>query len=228
MSEELYDIELEPVVEAWLGTPSDRDHAAVERLADSETGCRTVMLGVWGMDCGSCASISPIIPCGPPIGWPGGPADCFLRDARLAPRDGERAFKAMAECMAGGWSTVPRMGSIRGGLKGTAGHGKWKTIKAKRLAGEAVRPEYAAMVEEARFGQELGAAVHRRRVELGFSRAELAERSGMTQPQVSRLEGGAHMPTIPLMVRLAAALEIDGVIHGDVSAPVEFRAITAA
>ncbi|MEV5501005.1 helix-turn-helix transcriptional regulator [Nonomuraea fuscirosea] len=118
-------------------------------------------------------------------------------------------------------------GIYKGRAEGTAGHGKWKTIKAKRLAGEAVSPEYAAMVEEARFGQELGAAVHRRRVELGFSRAELAERSGMTQPQVSRLEGGAHMPTIPLMVRLAA-LEIDVVIHGDVSAPVEFRAITAA
>jgi ribosome-binding protein aMBF1 (putative translation factor) len=109
-----------------------------------------------------------------------------------------------------------------------AGHSKWKTIKAKRLAGEEVNSEYAAMVEEARLGQELGAAVYRRRIELGLSQTELAERAGMTQPQVSRLEGGAHMPTIPLMVRLAVALEIDVVMHGDVSAPVEFRAITAA
>lgn len=109
-----------------------------------------------------------------------------------------------------------------------AGHNRWKTIKAKRLAGEEVSPEYAAMVEEARLGQGLGAAVYRRRIELGLSQSELAERAGMTQPQVSRLEGGAHMPTIPLMVRLAAALEIDVVMHGDVSAPVEFRAITAA
>jgi hypothetical protein len=34
ISEELYDIEREPAVEAWLDTLSDRDHAAVERLAE--------------------------------------------------------------------------------------------------------------------------------------------------------------------------------------------------
>ncbi|GAA3213163.1 helix-turn-helix domain-containing protein [Nonomuraea helvata] len=74
----------------------------------------------------------------------------------------------------------------------------------------------------------LGVAVYRRRLELGLSQSELAERAGMTQPQVSRLEGGAHMPTIPLTVRLAAALEIDVVVHGDVSASVEFRPHAAA
>ncbi|WP_080043445.1 type II toxin-antitoxin system RelE/ParE family toxin [[Actinomadura] parvosata] len=34
MGEELYDIELEPAVEAWLDTLSDRDHAAVEAAVE--------------------------------------------------------------------------------------------------------------------------------------------------------------------------------------------------
>lgn len=34
----------------------------------------------------------------------------------------------------------------------------------------------------------------------------------MTQPQLSRLEGGGVTPTIPLLERLAAALEVDLVI----------------
>jgi hypothetical protein len=34
MSEGLYDIELEPAVEAWLDTLSDRDHAAVEAAVE--------------------------------------------------------------------------------------------------------------------------------------------------------------------------------------------------
>jgi transcriptional regulator with XRE-family HTH domain len=54
--------------------------------------------------------------------------------------------------------------------------------------------------------------VYERRQELGLSQAELAERAGMTQPQLSRLEGGGVTPTIPLLERLADALEVDLVI----------------
>ncbi|WP_436319388.1 helix-turn-helix domain-containing protein [Streptomyces koyangensis] len=50
-------------------------------------------------------------------------------------------------------------------------------------------------------------AVYDRRVELGLSQAELAEWAGMTQPQVSRMEGGDTVPTLPLLRRLARALE---------------------
>ncbi|MFC5831192.1 hypothetical protein [Nonomuraea insulae] len=52
--------------------------------------------------------------------------------------------------------------------------------QVKRLAGEEVSPEYAAMVEKARLEQELGAAVYRRRIEPGPSQTELAERADMT------------------------------------------------
>lgn len=55
----------------------------------------------------------------------------------------------------------------------------------------------------------LGQMVHDRRVELGLTQAELAERADMTQPQLSRLESGGATPTVPLLARLAAALNAD-------------------
>ncbi|MEV5826745.1 helix-turn-helix transcriptional regulator [Spirillospora sp. NPDC052242] len=53
----------------------------------------------------------------------------------------------------------------------------------------------------------LGQAVHDRRVALGLSQAELARRAGMTQPQISNIEGGDSTPTLPLLTRLAKALD---------------------
>jgi transcriptional regulator with XRE-family HTH domain len=69
--------------------------------------------------------------------------------------------------------------------------------------------EHAAAYEEARTALILGQMVHDRRVELGFTQAELAGRAGMTQPQLSRLESGGATPTFPLLARLAAALNAD-------------------
>ncbi|WP_398893111.1 helix-turn-helix domain-containing protein [Streptomyces sp. IB2014 011-12] len=42
-----------------------------------------------------------------------------------------------------------------------------------------------------------------------MSQAALAERCGMKQPQISRIEGGGTMPAIPLLRRLARALDAD-------------------
>jgi transcriptional regulator with XRE-family HTH domain len=69
--------------------------------------------------------------------------------------------------------------------------------------------QHAAAYEEARVALLLGQMVHDRRTELGLTQAELAERAGMTQPQLSRLESGGATPTVPLLARLAAALEAD-------------------
>ncbi|MQM25752.1 helix-turn-helix domain-containing protein [Glycomyces sp. NEAU-7082] len=66
--------------------------------------------------------------------------------------------------------------------------------------------------EDARRAFLLGRMVYQRRHELGLSQVELADRAGMTQPQLSRLEGGGVTPTIPLLERLAAALDVDLVI----------------
>jgi transcriptional regulator with XRE-family HTH domain len=69
--------------------------------------------------------------------------------------------------------------------------------------------EHAAAYEEARASLLLGQMVHDRRVELGLTQAELAERAGMTQPQLSRLESGGATPTVPLLARIASALNAD-------------------
>ena len=69
--------------------------------------------------------------------------------------------------------------------------------------------EHAAAYEEARASLMLGQMVHDRRMELGLTQADLAERAGMTQPQLSRLESGGATPTVPLLARIAAALNAD-------------------
>ena len=84
-------------------------------------------------------------------------------------------------------------------------HSAWRTRRARQVVGEAV--EYDQEYVDARLAGDLGQAVYDRRIELGLSQAELAERAGMTQPQVSRVEGGDTVPTLPLLRRLARALD---------------------
>jgi transcriptional regulator with XRE-family HTH domain len=67
--------------------------------------------------------------------------------------------------------------------------------------------EYADLYAEAELW--LGQLVYDRRVALGLSQTELAERAGMTQPQVSRLETGGGNITVASLRRLAAALDAD-------------------
>ncbi|MGW0751837.1 helix-turn-helix domain-containing protein [Streptomyces sp. NPDC002587] len=61
--------------------------------------------------------------------------------------------------------------------------------------------------DEVRIAFAIGQAVYDRRNELGISQGELARRAGMTQPEVSRLELGGTMPAVPLLARLAQAME---------------------
>jgi len=46
-----------------------------------------------------------------------------------------------------------------------------------------------------------------RRTALSLSQTELARRAGMTQPQISTIEGGGSVPTLPLLTRLTKALD---------------------
>nr|WP_202420046.1 helix-turn-helix transcriptional regulator [Actinomadura rayongensis] len=70
------------------------------------------------------------------------------------------------------------------------------------------RPGAGAAYEAARIRCELGRAVRSRREELGLSQARLGERAGLRQPAVARFEEGGTMPTIPMLERLAEALEM--------------------
>lgn len=84
-------------------------------------------------------------------------------------------------------------------------HSQWKTRRTRRLLGEAV--EESAAYVEAGHAFALGQAVYDRRTDLGLSQSELARRAGMTQPQISTIEGGDSVPTLPLLTRLAKALD---------------------
>ncbi|GAA0731982.1 helix-turn-helix transcriptional regulator [Dactylosporangium roseum] len=82
----------------------------------------------------------------------------------------------------------------------TARHSRWERTGAE---------QHNSAYEEARAALLLGQMVHDRRTELGLTQGELAERSGMTQPQLSRLEPGGATPTVPLLARLTTALDAE-------------------
>ncbi|MER8000781.1 helix-turn-helix transcriptional regulator [Streptomyces sp. NPDC095613] len=99
-------------------------------------------------------------------------------------------------------------------------HARWKLGRERAHAeGRTETPETEAMRTEIRMAFDLGQAVHDRRTELGISQSELAERANMTQPQVSKLELGGTVPTLPLLARLAKALDasLDIALDGDTS-----------
>ncbi|MGN2635474.1 helix-turn-helix domain-containing protein [Nocardia takedensis] len=87
-------------------------------------------------------------------------------------------------------------------------HARWKTLRERKLAEGVVEPD--AVVEarrEIRLAMALARAVYDRRIELGLTQAELADRAGLTQAKISRIEGSDTMPTLPLLAKLAEALD---------------------
>ena len=97
-----------------------------------------------------------------------------------------------------------------------SGHGKWQSTRRRKRIGDA---EYAGLYAEAEAEAEaelwLGQLVYDRRVALGLSQTESAERAGMTQSQVSRLEteGGntpGDNPPITLHTARTGADRVNG------------------
>ncbi|MEV7975961.1 helix-turn-helix domain-containing protein [Streptomyces sp. NPDC086519] len=87
-------------------------------------------------------------------------------------------------------------------------HSRWRLAREKKLAtGHAESPEVTAERAEIRLAMAFAQAVYERRKELGLSQADLAERAGLTQAKISRLEGADTVPTLPLLRRLALALD---------------------
>ncbi|WP_024800416.1 helix-turn-helix domain-containing protein [Nocardia sp. BMG51109] len=83
---------------------------------------------------------------------------------------------------------------------GRGTHTTWKVPAAHKAD-----PDYVAAADAFALAQ----AVHDRRTALGITQSELARRADMTQPQISRLEGGDVTPTLPLLHRLSIALEAE-------------------
>lgn len=80
----------------------------------------------------------------------------------------------------------------------------WTAMRERRMA----EPGAAEAYDAARLAFELGRAVRELRERRGWSQAQLAKASGMTQSAVARFEAGGTVPTLPVLERLAAALDV--------------------
>jgi ribosome-binding protein aMBF1 (putative translation factor) len=80
----------------------------------------------------------------------------------------------------------------------------WATLRDRRMA----EPGAAEAYDAARLAFELGRAVREFREGRGWSQSQLAAASGMTQSAVARFEAGGSVPTLPVLERLAAALDM--------------------
>ncbi|MEU6782385.1 helix-turn-helix transcriptional regulator [Nonomuraea angiospora] len=79
----------------------------------------------------------------------------------------------------------------------------WADLRDRRLS----EPGAAEAYDAARLAFELGRAVRQMRESLGWSQSELARAADMTQSAVARFEGGGTVPTLPVLERLARALD---------------------
>ncbi|MDQ8704549.1 helix-turn-helix domain-containing protein [Streptomyces sp. LHD-70] len=87
-------------------------------------------------------------------------------------------------------------------------HSRWKTLRERQLAEKLAEPDDVAEARhEIRLSMALAQAVYARRTELGLTQTELAGRSGLTQAKISRIEGSDTVPTLPLLTKLARALD---------------------
>lgn len=82
--------------------------------------------------------------------------------------------------------------------------GDWAAMRQRRMA----EPGAAEAYEAARLAYELGRSVRELRERRGWSQTQLATASGMTQSAVARFEAGGTVPTLVVLERLAAALNV--------------------
>jgi ribosome-binding protein aMBF1 (putative translation factor) len=86
------------------------------------------------------------------------------------------------------------------------------TERASRWAprdGQVAEPGAAEVHEAQRLAVELACAVRTLREQRGWSQTHLAQVAGMTQSAVARFEAGGSVPTLPVLERLARALDTD-------------------
>lgn len=68
------------------------------------------------------------------------------------------------------------------------------------------RDEYAA-IGELRERNWISAHIRERRYELDLTQKEVADRAGTSHSFISKIEGGDHIPTIPVLKRILAVLD---------------------
>jgi ribosome-binding protein aMBF1 (putative translation factor) len=79
----------------------------------------------------------------------------------------------------------------------------WRSLRERRMAEPGAAEGYAAT----RLAYELGRTVRALREGHGLSQSELARAARMTQSAVARFEAGGTIPTLPVLERLANALD---------------------
>ncbi|HEY5854040.1 MAG TPA: helix-turn-helix transcriptional regulator [Aldersonia sp.] len=87
-------------------------------------------------------------------------------------------------------------------------HSSYQEIACQRRGSA----DYHAGYDEAHRAFLIGQAVRERRLALGMSQTEVAASASMTQPALSRLEAGGTVPTIPVLERIAAALDAELIV----------------
>lgn len=90
-----------------------------------------------------------------------------------------------------------------------AGQAANKAAKRRATRSEAyreARDEYTA-IRALRERNWIAAHIRERRYELDLTQQEVAERAGTSHSFISKLEGGDHIPTIPVLQRILAVLD---------------------
>lgn len=85
----------------------------------------------------------------------------------------------------------------------------WRELRERRMAEPGADDAYEAV----RLAFDLGASVRVLREARGWSQARLAQAAGMTQSAVARFEAGGTVPTLPVLARLATALNANLVVN---------------
>ena len=92
--------------------------------------------------------------------------------------------------------------SPRGRSTAEAGLGRARRSEAYQAA----RQEYAA-IRRLREKNWIAAHIRERRYELDLTQQEVARRAGTSHSFISKIESGAHIPTIPVLKRILAVLD---------------------
>jgi len=81
----------------------------------------------------------------------------------------------------------------------------WSEIRGRRMSEPGAAEAYHATA----IAYELGRTVRALREQRGWSQTQLAAAAGMTQSAVARFEAGGTVPSLPVLDRLAVALDAE-------------------